>query len=58
MNQIHEKQRGDARRRRGKTMLDFLLLVILIALVYLVVMLLFKGVRGLVRLLKRRKTST
>ncbi len=39
-------------------MLDFLLLVILIALVYLVGMLLFKGVRGLVRLLKRQKKST
>lgn len=39
-------------------MLDFLLLVILIALVYLVGMLLFKGVRGLFRLLKRQKKST
>ncbi len=58
MNPIHEKKRGKARRGRAWTMLDFLLLVILIALVYLVGMLLFKGVRGLVRLLKRQKKST
>lgn len=39
-------------------MLDFLLLVILIALMYLVGMLLFKGVRGLVRRLIRKEKST